>query len=136
MNQIPNIEETHNTREVYNRHEHIRSELGDHCNLCGEPMKPETEKDKCRRCGLSLKECPRTRWKAPLCVVNGVEWDEHVIGLSTLHHQLQKAREQKRTEISKYIIDHIKPGMNAKEVIGIIGDALIPDHSELDRDKV
>ncbi len=39
---------------------------------------------KCRRCSLSISECSKKRWKKPLCVVNGAEWDEHVIGYSSL----------------------------------------------------
>lgn len=49
------------------------------------------ESEECRRCQLPLSECPQTRWTKPLCIVDGVEWDEHVIGLSVLTRTLQAA---------------------------------------------
>ena len=83
------------------------------------------EEAKCRRCGMSLRDCPKTRWTNPLCVVNGVEWDEHVIGISTLHQQLQKAQVEAYTKGSE---DGYKLAVNDLTELDI-------DHSELNQDK-
>lgn len=47
-----------------------------------EKLKGELEGKKCRRCSMPLSECSKKRWEKPSCVVNGTEWDQHVIGLS------------------------------------------------------
>ncbi len=47
-------------------------------------LKEELMGKKCRRCSMPISECSKKRWEKPLCVVNGTEWDEHVIGLSDI----------------------------------------------------
>jgi len=57
----------------------------------------EIEKIKCRRCGKNISECAKGRWSRPLCTVNGVTWDEHVIGISVI----DKIIESKNDLLSK-----------------------------------
>jgi hypothetical protein len=93
MNQIPNIEETHNTREV----EEIVEEIG-----------------------------------------NLLQEGQYQKAVSTLHHQLQKAREEERERLFKNPLElfrgnRIKMTAEAREALLMAVD-IIPDHSELDQD--
>ena len=58
------------------------------------PSPSEWEEIKCRRCSMKLNDCPKGRWQHPLCVMNGVEWDQHVVGLNDLETLLSQERER------------------------------------------
>lgn len=54
-----------------------------------EEVRSITLKLKCSRCGIDLEDIDIGRWKKPICIKNGTEHDQHVVGISDLLSHLK-----------------------------------------------
>lgn len=118
MNQIPNIEETHNTREV----EDIKA-------FYSTEGIPEETKQAISFMRQWLNE---DRKATPLVTAKDL-W--HWIG-PTIHHQLQKARRKAKLEGYAFATRHFKERLEIGQSFAdaVTGMEKLANHSELDQD--